>query len=414
MQKIISYKLIIMFIICNFILNKLSYAADSSKLENDFVKDQNIFSENFNLLNTYDFKYFNLEKKEYINNNLMLAQISNDSKKKVVNTSNNNIKENKYSYDKFNKPIIPYKHHSLQLMTENDLYSILISDRYYTNGLRIKYTSKEYDYDIEDNPMSWGGKVTLAFINKPHVTRYYLGLGHEMYSPILHAYIERYPYPYAAFMYLTLGAYHRDNNKLERIGIEGGYTGPYAFGKETQDFIHSIINAKKFKGWEHQIEYEPIINLTYSLSYKSTLYDSKKFDVDVIPTVEASLGNADTHIGVSGIFRIGYNLHADFGPSYINHMLDQAAPHSDDTFVYFFMGLGTQVIFRNMFVEGNSFGTGLQTGYTLNFFKFTSSAGIVFGRKGYRVGYMFSTLNREYLEQTSGHSIGTLFIDISI
>ena len=330
------------------------------------------------------------------------------------NSDNRSINEKEFSYDTENNPIIPYKNHSFQMMTENDLYSILHSDRYYTNGIRFKYISKEFDYGIEKNDMSWGGVVTLAFINKPHVTRYYLGVAHEMYTPILHADIEKYPHPYAGYLYLTLGAYHRDNKKLERIGLEGGHTGPQAFGKEMQDFIHSIIGAQKFQGWENQLKYEPVINLQYSLSYKSTLYNSKPFDIDVISSVEASLGNGDTHIGVNGLLRFGYNLHVDFGPSYTNHFLDQAPPHSDDAFVYFFIGLGSKVVLRNMFVEGNSFGTGMQSGLTSNFFRFESSAGILAGGKGFRVGYMFSTLNREYFEQPSGHTFGTLFIDISI
>ena len=42
--------------------------------------------------------------------------------------------------------IKPYKKHSVMLLWENDFLTFMHSDRYYTNGIRLGYTSKEYDY----------------------------------------------------------------------------------------------------------------------------------------------------------------------------------------------------------------------------------------------------------------------------
>ena len=40
------------------------------------------------------------------------------------------------------------------VLWENDLIAFMHSDRYYSNGIRLGYTSKEYDYFNEDNKMS--------------------------------------------------------------------------------------------------------------------------------------------------------------------------------------------------------------------------------------------------------------------
>ena len=52
------------------------------------------------------------------------------------------------------KTLKPYKKNSIMVLWENDLIAFMHSDRYYSNGIRLGYTSKEYDYFNEDNKMS--------------------------------------------------------------------------------------------------------------------------------------------------------------------------------------------------------------------------------------------------------------------
>ena len=51
--------------------------------------------------------------------------------------------------------------------------------------------------------------------------------------------------------------------------------------------------------------------------------------MDFFGTLDVALGNADTHIGAYGTFRIGYNLDNDFGVQKINALTD-ASPVTAD------------------------------------------------------------------------------------
>lgn len=309
--------------------------------------------------------------------------------------------------------LIPYKKHAISFSTENDLYGIMHTDRYYTNGIRFKYLSKEYDYSRESNKMEWGSKVTLAFINKPHITRFSLGLAQEMYTPIIHEKgYELNGHPYGAYLYLTGGVIQRNNNMQERIYVEAGVVGPYAFGKPAQDFIHDITWSKKFHGWDEQIANEPVINLKYEILRKDYLFQTKYVSMDMVNSFGASLGNGSIYGEYNFMFRIGYNLASDFGPAKINHYFDGSSPINDDLFVYVFFGTGARIVGRNIFIQGNTFG-GRKFDYKLNVFRFDGSFGLVFGYKGFRLGYTANTISREYAEEATWHNFGTFFIDIS-
>lgn len=309
--------------------------------------------------------------------------------------------------------LVPYKKHALSFSTENDLYAFISTDRYYTNGIRLKYLSKEYDYSRESNKMQWGSKVTLAFINKPHITRFSLGLAQEMYTPIIHEKgYEINGHPYGAYLYLTGGVIQRNNNMQERIFVEAGVVGPYALGKPAQDFIHDITWSKKFQGWDEQIANEPVINLKYELLRKDYLFQTKYISMDMINSFGASLGNGSIYGEYNFMFRIGHNLSSDFGPSKMNQYFDSPAPINDNLFAYLFFGTGARLVGRNIFIQGNTFG-GRKFGYTLNVFRFDSSVGLVAGYKGWRIGYTYNIKSKEYAEQATWHNFGTFFVDIS-
>lgn len=312
-----------------------------------------------------------------------------------------------------NSELVPYKKHALSFSTENDLYAIVNTDRYYTNGIRLKYISKEYDYSKESNKMEWGSKVTLAFLNKPHITRFSLGIAQEMYTPIL--YVKDYEldaHPYGGYLYFTGGIIQRNNNMQERIYAEVGVIGPYALAKPAQDFIHDITWSKKFQGWEDQIANEPVINIKYEILRKDYLFQTKHISMDMINSFGASLGNGSIYGEYNFMFRLGHNLSSDFGPSKINQYFDSPTPISDDPFAYLFFGTGARLVGRNIFIQGNTFG-GRKFDYKLNVFRFDSSVGMVLGWKGYRLGYTYNIMSKEYAEQATWHNFGTFFIDIS-
>lgn len=307
---------------------------------------------------------------------------------------------------------VPYKKHRLQFMSENDKWSLIHTDRYYTNGIRFGYISPEYDFQKEKNIMNWGGKVAIALADKPHVTSFNLSISQEMFTPNLHIPVIADDHPYAGYLYFNMGVIQRSADMQERIFLKLGIVGRESLAELCQDITHDIINVDKFSGWKDQINTEPIINIQYQITKKYPLFNSKYVDIDILGSFEAALGNADTHIGAGGIFRIGYNLESDFGPAKINHMGDGSPAYNDDPYFYIFAGTSARIVIRNMFVQGNTVG-GKKFNYTLNFLRFESALGLIAGYKGCRLGYSFNALSRDYMEQYSSHTFGTLFLDIA-
>ena len=143
-----------------------------------------------------------------------------------------------------------------------------------------------------------------------------------MYTPdYIGTYVPENEHPYGGFLYFNAGIYNRTPNTLEHIGIKVGITGPYALGEEAQSFIHIMFDKGLFYGWDNQIGTEFIINPYYQWTGRAYIFKTDYFSMDFLGTLDVALGNADTHIGAYGTFRIGYNLDNDFGVQKINALI---------------------------------------------------------------------------------------------
>lgn len=308
--------------------------------------------------------------------------------------------------------LVPYKKHSIYGMWENDKISFIHTDRNYTNGIRIGYASKEYDYFTEDNKMSWAKYVSIVHYNKPHLTRFHLSINQEMYTPDDDGmYVPKNEHAYGGFLYFNGGIYNRTQNTLEHIGIKLGIVGPYALAEEAQSFVHSLFYIECFDGWDNQLATEFIFNPYYQWTGRAYLFKTGIISMDFLGTLEVALGNADTHIGANGTFRIGYNLNNDFGVQKINVFGDAAPVHSDKLSIYLFAGGGARAVLYNIFIAGNSSKSDL--GYNTEILRWDATCGIVLSYCGIRTGYSWTVYSKEYTTQPYGHTYGHLFLEIS-
>ena len=316
-----------------------------------------------------------------------------------------------YTYS-YADEITPYKKHAIQALWENDMLNFIHYDRYYTNGVRYGYYSKEYDYSIEDNAFSWGKNVSITSYNKPHITRYHISLNQEIYTPEYHNIEVKNDHNYAGFAYFNLGIFNRTYNTMEHIGVKIGLVGPYALGNEIQTGIHIINNKEVFKNWDQQLDTEFIFNPYYQWTGRAYIFKTNYISMDFLGTFDTALGNADTHFGVQGSFRIGYNLDNDFGIERMTLSNDGPSVHSDKFSAYIFFGGGGRVVLHNLFVTGNSDIT--RKGYNINLLRGEASCGIVISYYGVRIGYSWSYYTSDYVQQIHNHhAIGSLFGEIS-
>ncbi len=315
-----------------------------------------------------------------------------------------------YSYA---NEVKPYKRHSLILLWENDFLNFMRSDRYYSNGVRLGYYSKEYDYSIENNAFSWGKNISITSYKKPHITRYHISLNQEMYTPSGHGpTIAKNDHPHGSFLYINTGIFNRTYNTLEHIGIKTGITGPYTFAGQLHTYVHKSSGQMVFKEWKREVDTEFIFNPYYQWTGRAYIFKTNYISMDFLGTFDTALGNADTHFGVQGSFRIGYNLDNDFGIERMTLSNDGPSVHSDKFSAYIFFGGGGRVVLHNLFVTGNSDIT--RKGYNINLLRGEASCGIVISYYGVRIGYSWSYYTSDYVQQIHNHhAIGSLFGEIS-
>ena len=311
-----------------------------------------------------------------------------------------------------NEILKPYKKQFITLLSENDNYSFMKTDRYYTNGLRIGYVSKEYDLFNEKNAMSWARYVSIASYNKPHITRFHINLNQEMYTPSKHSSIPpKNDHLYGGFLYFNIGVYNRTQSSLEHIGVKLGFVGPWSFAKEAQTALHELGDMLTFKGWDTQLANEFIFNPYYSYTYRGTVFQTKYISMDFLGTLEFAVGNADVHFGGYTQLRLGHNLHVDFGIPRINSMYDGSPANSNDFSMYVFVGGGSRVVLWNIFIQGNSAST--RKGYDLNLLRSEVTCGLVISHNGYRIGYSYTYNTRDYTQQPHTHAIGSITLEFA-
>lgn len=178
----------------------------------------------------------------------------------------------------------------ISFITDNDLYTSVINDRYYTNGMffSYKYLSKKEDKNLEKRVLDWQ-------------------IGHEMFTPYksIVKNIREHDRPFASYLYGSFGINRiYKNNSNFKTTLQVGVIGSYAFGKELQDFIHDIYGFKKAIGWKHQIKNALGLNLNAEYVKHLTKDNTNHFDISWIN--EGKLGTIYTNVATGFYGRIGF------------------------------------------------------------------------------------------------------------
>ncbi|PAF44199.1 lipid A deacylase LpxR family protein [Helicobacter sp. 11S02596-1] len=311
--------------------------------------------------------------------------------------------------------LIPYKRQFVNLLSENDAYADQYVDRYYTAGTSLGYTSAEYNFDCEDkdSPMAWSRYLSLlGGLNHSKMTRFSVSLTQDIYTPYSRVALpDPSDHPYAAYLRLNLGVHHRSGSVLESMVVSIGMVGPSALGYETQKLIHYLTNNPTFYGWGNQLKNEFIFNLNYQLIKKIYLWDSRWISSDILPGLDVSLGNADTHFQIGSRWRVGYNLDSDFGVDKVNSSFSGGEAYNDRFSFYVFGGISGRYQARNIFIQGNSFGS--QTGLDMKYFVYDGEIGLAFLYRGMRFAYTYTHRSKTFQTQPKPHNFGSIELNIA-
>lgn len=242
----------------------------------------------------------------------------------------------------------------LTLAIENDYFAA--TDRNYTNGVALHYSLAPSDTPwlslwISDN---------LLGANPGTYVRTGIAIGHTIYTP---QNTEANPappdqHPYAAYLFLRGTLLVDHGNMADSAAIDLGIVGPAAGGEWVQNNFHDLIDDTPSRGWDSQINNEPIINLSVSRRWRVPLLGNENgFGFDTVPMVSGSLGNFRTEASAGAIVRIGHQLSADYGPLRIQPSLFSGTlagkPKPFSWYVY--AGAAGHVVAHDITLDGNSF-----------------------------------------------------------
>ncbi|HEX9810402.1 MAG TPA: lipid A deacylase LpxR family protein [Alphaproteobacteria bacterium] len=297
---------------------------------------------------------------------------------------------------------------SFSIVIENDAFAG--TDRHYTHGTRLAWLSAEDDLPgfgrwlARNLPiLAAGGRKRIGY-----------ALGQNMYTPedIDTTALQPDDRPYAGWLYGEIGVLSETGNRLDSVALSVGVVGPLSFAEDTQRKWHDWFGFQDPEGWDHQLENEPTLNLTFDRQWRYLWpFAAAGLDADVTPHLGLALGNAFTYAAAGATLRLGEALEADFGgPPRIRPSLPGAAHFSSPARFgwYLFAGLEARAVARDIFLDGNTFADGpgvdkrplvgdLEFGFALVFERF-------------RITYTQVFRSKEFYGQDEGDRFGAIAV----
>ncbi len=290
-----------------------------------------------------------------------------------------------YCQDQFSK--------QFSLNTDNDLYTSVNRDRYYTSGIFLSY------------------KYAAKNLKNNEVNRIYeWHLGHEMFTPqkAIVASANEHDRPFAAYLYAGFGITRAYEDHILRTNFELGMIGPSARGREIQDFIHDIYGFRKAVGWQFQIS--DAIGINADALYVKELYTPEKKRFDISWMTDASLGTVYTNVATGLYSRIGFQPLQKINSSiaFNTHLNSQKQKRAMESF--FFINPMLRYQLYDATVEGSLFNQSSSITYDVKPIVFHLQMGILFTAHRFNLGYVyhFITSTSEGLVHDHGNIYGSI------
>ncbi len=218
-----------------------------------------------------------------------------------------------------------FPHGIWELSHENDWF--IYSDRDYTGGLRLAYTTPNYR-DWSQVPLVPGayGQFfnNISLINDDWATVAAAAYAQiNIYTPDDQKINPPNPndYPYSGWVGMGTDLIRQTSDRRAIFEVNLGLIGPESGAAQLQDSFHSSIGDSQPAGWDHQLKDEPVLQLTYRQDWRipglTNLNPSVRqtWGYDVIGHGLATVGNGWDYAATGAQVRYGYHLPLDFGPS---------------------------------------------------------------------------------------------------
>ncbi|MDZ4185400.1 MAG: lipid A deacylase LpxR family protein [Desulfuromonadales bacterium] len=168
--------------------------------------------------------------------------------------------------------------------------------------------------------------------------------------------------PYVGVLTLQSSWYAFNDNEFRGFEITAGVVGPASLAEETQKTVHKLTGNNDPKGWDNQLETEPVFNLNYMRKHKVWRWGNPgglSFDTAINGNV--GVGNLMTQASTALEMRFGHNMPGGFVyvPDPIGvrmHYIAALKPENPRTAsLYASLVLFGSAIAYNIFLDGNTF-----------------------------------------------------------
>ncbi len=116
--------------------------------------------------------------------------------------------------------------------------------------------------------------------------------------------------PYAAVLMAGLAGTRLSQGQWVRNELRLGWVGPSVRGEASQNAVHKLINAPRFRGWAHQLKDEPLFELA---QYRVKRWQPWAADTDLLLHWGGRLGTLQTSAYAGLEWRFGPDLVDDGG-----------------------------------------------------------------------------------------------------
>ena len=226
------------------------------------------------------------------------------------------------------------------------------TDRYYTSGLRLGYTSGT---NAVPDALAGLGRAVWG----DGVQRISLDISQSIFTPGNTQISPPNPRdrPYAGYLNATFGLLHDSDNARSLLALTLGVVGPSALGRQVQNGFHDLIGDRENRGWSSQLKDEPAIELLAERTYRLPIAQFYGIETDALPALTVGVGTVRDYVQAGFNLRLGQGLGSDFGAPRIRPGLSGSDAYTPTRPLawYVFAGADGQGVARDVFLDGSTF-----------------------------------------------------------
>ena len=270
------------------------------------------------------------------------------------------------------------------VLLDNDSFSSLVNDKYYTNGMEIfgNYISKKSNQDVFK---SNGFRIGQYIFNPKWVKSDFK---------------EDHNRPYAGYLFAEFNQNRFYKNQTVWITkYQIGVIGPSSKAEDFQKWMHNAFGFGRLYGWQHQIK--NTVAIQYNTIFSAKVFDKITTDkIDFHWQSKAEIGTVFSSIttGILSRISLSKNLKSMQQSNFYNSLMFEDK-NINELYFYFLPKINLQ--FYDATIQGSLFDEDSPLTFTPNLFRFKLETGLKYQIQNWNLGYTFHYTTQEIKSNSS-------------